>query len=307
MRLRSGSPHWIVDQRTIDSTSIVFDLTCGPNLAELTEVGLRQGFQVTGVGSTKVMEGHGPTATAAQDRQALHQLEVRPSNPAASLSLTDSSLRIIHQDTGAVDVQLRPGLYKIRIEIARDVGSVSEPIILLDDDVDDSAESLPVPTPAPLAHSASGKTRRRKLLLIVASRLHPLSVLEVRDRHGSYIQRFDTARSIPSPRPPDQSVCGSGRFPAGPITCVTDFPNKQPFSWGLREPRTRANSRILSLRPRALRRPKAAIPCGSAMRRSWKGCSWKPTATDRHDHRRLCAAARRRGARARLAQDRAIR
>lgn len=91
MRLRSGSPHWIVDQRTIDSTSIVFDLTRRPNLAELTEVGLRQGFQVTGVGGTKVVEGHGPTVTAAQDRQALHQLEVRPSNPAASLSLADSS------------------------------------------------------------------------------------------------------------------------------------------------------------------------------------------------------------------------
>lgn len=225
MRIWSGSPHRIIEQRTIDSTSIVFDLTRGLYVAEVAEVGLRQGFQVTGVGGTKVVvEGHGPTVTATQDRQALHRLEVRPSNPAASLSLTDSSLRIIHQDTGAIDLQLRPGVYKIRIEIGRDVGSVSEQIILLDDDVDDSAEAPPVPTPAPLAHSVFGKSRHRKLFLDAAwrhggrpplpkdcagisvlgrfwfppdrpsaSRLHPLAGLELRDWHGRYVEQFDTA------------------------------------------------------------------------------------------------------------------
>jgi hypothetical protein len=96
---------------------------------------------------------------------------VRAANPAATISVLDHNLQRIFSDTGALHEFDAPGVYKIRIELGRDISNVSEQVILLDADMETAFVPAPeVPSPAPIPGSALASEAHAEPFLDAAAR-----------------------------------------------------------------------------------------------------------------------------------------
>jgi Caspase domain len=155
LRIWAGQPHrqLLVERPAAD----VWEgrLYRGLYVVDVPELGLRHGFQVTGGGDVDVSVTEQGPAVVQPPATATYRLCVKSSNDAASIILTDHRFTRLLTETGSLDSpQEEPGVYKVRVEIGRDIGSPSEQIIVLDRDHVDQAVAAPLSSPAPIPGSA---------------------------------------------------------------------------------------------------------------------------------------------------------
>jgi hypothetical protein len=154
LRIWGGQPHrqFLAERPAAD----VWEgkLFRGLYVAEVPDLGLRHGFQVTGAGDVEVtVTEQGPPVTPPA--AATFRLSVGSPNKAASIILTDYKFTRLLTGTGSLESPNEmPGVYKVRVEIGREVGSPSERIIVLDRDHVDQAVAAPLTSPAPIPGSA---------------------------------------------------------------------------------------------------------------------------------------------------------
>jgi hypothetical protein len=148
----TGRPHAaVVTQPLGPDAAWTGDLVRGLYVAEVPAAGLRQGVAVTGAGDVDVeLVTAGPPVVAPA--AASFAFEVVADNPAAAITVTDHRFELAYSDTGQLRERDLPGVYRVRAELGRDIGSVAEKIVLLDRDlVGHRIAAPPVPSPAPSA------------------------------------------------------------------------------------------------------------------------------------------------------------
>jgi hypothetical protein len=155
IRIWGGRPHTRLAADIVTDAGWTGDLVRGLYLAEVPAARLRHGFQVTGTGGvSQQIQQQGPPVVPAQGSE-LFELDITTKNAASTITVVDHNFQRVITDTGEIHERDMPGVYKVRVEIGRDVGTTSEEILLLDRDVDRAAMSSPaLPSPAPLPGSA---------------------------------------------------------------------------------------------------------------------------------------------------------
>jgi hypothetical protein len=154
----TGRPHAAVLSQPLGPDGVwTGDLTRGLYLAEVPAAGLRQGVAVSGAGDVDAeLTTPGPPVAAPPANPAEFTLEVVAENPAAAITVTDHRFDLAVSDTGHLRERDLPGVYRVRVELGRDIGSVAEEIILLDRDVLAHRVTTPlVPSPAPIPGGAA--------------------------------------------------------------------------------------------------------------------------------------------------------
>jgi hypothetical protein len=171
LKLWTGRPHAAVVRQKLTGNSWHGELVRGLYVAEIANAGVRHGFQVTGAGSRHIrLTDIGDPVRPPHPTQ-LFSIGVRAANPAATISVLDHNLQRIFSDTGALHEFDAPGVYKIRIELGRDISNVSEQVILLDADMEPAFVSAPeVPSPAPIPGSALASEAHAEPFLEAAAR-----------------------------------------------------------------------------------------------------------------------------------------
>ena len=155
LRIWAGRPHTLAVSETLVGTEWTGGLVRGLYLAEVPEAGLRHGFAVTGTGDVHgEVRDQGPPVIAATGAEKFW-LDVEAQNAAATITVTDNNFQRIFTGTGELRERDKPGLYKVRVEFARDIGTVSEEIVMLDrDGMRLGVAARPLPSPAPIPGSA---------------------------------------------------------------------------------------------------------------------------------------------------------
>jgi hypothetical protein len=156
LKIWTGRPLAHVLSVALSSDEWTGELLRGLYVAEVAAAGLRHGFQVTGSGDVEVaVTLHGPPVVtpAASD---LFSLDVVAENKAAAIVVTDYAFNRAFTDTGELHEREVPGVYKIRLEFGRDIGTISEHVVLLDRDVlaGGLITSSQLPSPAPIPGTA---------------------------------------------------------------------------------------------------------------------------------------------------------
>lgn len=172
LKLWTGRPHAAVVCQKLTGSSWQGELVRGLYVAEITDAGVRHGFQVTGAGARRIrLTDIGDPVRPPHPTQ-LFSIDVRTANPAATISVLDHNLHRIFSDTGALQEFDAPGVYKIRIELGRDISSVSEHVILLDADMETTTfiPAPEVPSPAPIPGSALASEAHAEPFLDAAAR-----------------------------------------------------------------------------------------------------------------------------------------
>jgi hypothetical protein len=154
LKLWTGRPHREVVSDVLTGGEWTGSLVRGLYLAEVGAAGLRQGFQVSGAGDLDLaIERRGPAVVPA-DGSELFQLDVVADNKAATIAVTDYRFERVFSDTGELHERDVPGVYKVRIQFGRDIGTVSEEVLLLDRDLSPQPTAPPLPSSAPILDSA---------------------------------------------------------------------------------------------------------------------------------------------------------
>jgi hypothetical protein len=171
IRIWGGRPHTRLVADTLTAAGWSGDLVRGLYLAEVPSAGLRHGFQVTGTGGvSQQIQQQGPPVVPAEASE-LFRLDITTENAASTISVIDHNFQRVITDTGEIHERDMPGVYKMRVEIGRDLGTVSEEILLLDRDVHRIAvDSPPLPSPAPIPGSAFTHESHAKLFAGAALR-----------------------------------------------------------------------------------------------------------------------------------------
>lgn len=156
LRIWTGRPHAAAVTETLAGQEWVGTLARGLYVAEIADAGLRQGFQVSGAGEVHVTVTETGPAVLPPDGSASFALNVVAGNPATAIAVTDYRFELVFKETGELHETDLPGVYKIRVQFGRDIGSVSEEIMLLDRNLDwtKPAPAPQLPSPAPIPASA---------------------------------------------------------------------------------------------------------------------------------------------------------
>jgi hypothetical protein len=156
LRIWTGRPHTAVVTDALAGQEWTGTLVRGLYVAEVSEAGLRQGFQVSGAGDVRVTVTETGPAVVPSNGSTFFALNVVAGNPAATIAVTDYRFELAFTETGELHETDMPGVYKIRTQFGRDIGTVSEEIVLLDRDQErgKSAPAPQLPSPAPIPGSA---------------------------------------------------------------------------------------------------------------------------------------------------------
>ncbi|MET0828273.1 MAG: caspase family protein [Microbacterium sp.] len=128
----TGRPPRRVVSETLNGTGWTGGLVRGLYVAELPAAGFRQGFQVSGAGDLEVAVTRHGEPVVPSDGSELFTLDVHAANPAASVSVMDYQFNRIVSATGELHVRDMPGVYKVRVELGRDITTISDEVVLLD-------------------------------------------------------------------------------------------------------------------------------------------------------------------------------
>lgn len=157
IQIWGGEPHAVVKTATLAGKQSKVPLDRGLYVAEIAPLGFRHGFEVTGSGDVEVsIADKGPAVkpAVAGDRFTLN---VQADNQAALITVIDHQFGRRLEGTGIVAAGEPAGLYKIRVQIGRDICGVMDRVIVLD-----RSDPLPVGTPAlPAAGFASASAPAR--------------------------------------------------------------------------------------------------------------------------------------------------
>jgi hypothetical protein len=182
LHLWTGRPHVAAVSQDLAGPEWTGRLVRGLYVAEVPAAGLRHGFQVTGSGGIEVTVTDTGPPVAPADWSRLYPLNVVADNPAAEIMVSDYKFDRIFLETGALHDRDAPGVYKIRVQIGRDIATASEKVVLLDRELTDGGQvaAPPLPSPAPIpgaaltseshvkpfseaaARAGTGPTRRRR-------------------------------------------------------------------------------------------------------------------------------------------------
>lgn len=141
----TGRPPRRVVSETLSGTGWTGGLVRGLYVAELPAAGLRQGFQVSGAGDMEVSVALQGEPVIPSDGSELFTLDVDAANPAASVSVMDYQFNRIVSSTGELHVRDMPGVYKVRVEVGRDITTISDEVLLLDRNQHIGAMTSPSP------------------------------------------------------------------------------------------------------------------------------------------------------------------
>jgi Caspase domain len=156
LKIWTGRPHAAVVTDTLTGPEWTGALVRGLYVAEVSEAGLRQGFQVSGAGAVRVTVTEPGPAAVPSDGSTLFALNVVAENPAAAIAVTDYRFELVFTETGELHETDLPGVYKIRVQFGRDIGTISEEVVLLDRDQHRGKPAVAphLPSPAPIPGSA---------------------------------------------------------------------------------------------------------------------------------------------------------
>lgn len=135
LRIWSGAPHRQIVGEALDGPAWSGQLVRGLYVADVPDAGLRQGFQVTGVGDVDAgIVANGPPVTVC-DGSTLLTLDVQVTNPATSVVVVDDEFQRVVTATGRLTDREAPGVYKVRTQFGRDMTTATDEIVLLDSDL----------------------------------------------------------------------------------------------------------------------------------------------------------------------------
>jgi hypothetical protein len=156
LHLWTGRPHVAAVSQDLTGPEWTGRLVRGLYVAEVPDAGLRQGFQVTGSGEVEVTVAETGPPVKRADWSRLYPLNVVADNAAAEIMVSDYKFDRIFTETGALHDRDAAGVYKIRVQIGRDIATASEKVVLLDRELVDGGRvaAPPLPSPAPIPGSA---------------------------------------------------------------------------------------------------------------------------------------------------------
>ncbi len=156
LNLWTGRPHVAAVSEDLGGPEWTGRLVRGLYVAEVPGANLRQGFQVTGSGEVEATVTGTGAPVAPADWSRLYPLNVVADNAAAEIMVADYKFDRIFLETGALHDRDAPGVYKIRVQIGRDIATASEEVVLLDRELTDGGRvaAPPLPSPAPIPGAA---------------------------------------------------------------------------------------------------------------------------------------------------------
>ncbi|MGX1159798.1 caspase domain-containing protein [Arthrobacter sp. SLBN-100] len=155
LKIWAGSPHKPVVEAILTGAEWTGELVRGLYVAEVAAAGLRHGFQVTGTGSVTCAVSDRGNAVIEPPAEGQFTLDVVAQNAAATITVMDHNFTKIYTSTGELHERDVPGVYKVRTQIGREMGTIKEEILLLDwDTARDSMAARALPSPAPIPGSA---------------------------------------------------------------------------------------------------------------------------------------------------------
>ena len=154
MRIWTGRPPRRVVSEKLSGTQWTGDLVRGLYVAEVPATGLRHGFQVSGAGNVEADVTHQGEKVVASDGSELFTIDVVAANPAATIAVLDYQFNRIASATGALHMRDMSGIYKVRVELGRDISTISDEVLLLDRDHRMGAMPSQLSSPAPIPGSA---------------------------------------------------------------------------------------------------------------------------------------------------------
>jgi hypothetical protein len=156
LHLWTGRPHVAAVSQDLAGPEWTGRLVRGLYVAEVPGAGLRQGFQVIGSGEVEVTVTETGPAVEPANWSKLYPLNVVADNPAAEIMVADYKFDRIFTQTGALHDRDAAGVYKLRVQIGRDIATASEKVVLLDRELQDGGQvaAPPLPSPAPIPGSA---------------------------------------------------------------------------------------------------------------------------------------------------------
>lgn len=214
-----GSPLAEVTRARLTARGVALALPRGLYAAEVKDAGLLELFEVSGpevVALTLKRKGK----LKPLQPGAVHQLRAHTANPAATLTLLDGTVSRVAQANGVIAGEYPLGIYKIVAQFARNVGSTTGEIILIDRDI--TALTLsepPLASPAAIAntrftheyqiHAAESLARAGSALGLLARYWtgpepktrgrnkypHPFSGLSLHSRQGALIADIQSHQS----------------------------------------------------------------------------------------------------------------
>jgi hypothetical protein len=223
LNLWTGRPHVAAVSQDLDGPEWTGRLVRGLYVAEVPAAGLRHGFQVTGSGGVEatVTDTGPPVASAEWSR--LYPLNVVADNPAAEIMVSDYKFDRIFIETGALHDRDAPGVYKLRVQIGRDIATALERVVLLDRELTDGGQvaAPPVPSPAPIPGAALTSEAHVKPFSEAASRAGDFQPARAGEATISIMTRYWTDPAAPAgdgrplPHPMDglQLSGATGSFP----------------------------------------------------------------------------------------------
>ncbi|MET1085908.1 MAG: caspase family protein [Arthrobacter sp.] len=155
LRVWTGRPHRPAVEVTLAGTEWLGELVRGLYVAEVAAAGLRHGFQVTGTGSVTCDVTERGAAVIEPTGDGQFTLDVVAQNAAATITVMDHKFTKVYTSTGELHERDLPGVYKVRTQIGREMGTIKEEILVLDwDTARDSMAARALPSPAPIPGSA---------------------------------------------------------------------------------------------------------------------------------------------------------
>ncbi len=205
LRIWADRPYTRVVSAPLTGTEWTGELERGLYVAELP--GVRHGFQVSGGGDVDVAVRDPGEPVLAQPGATRFKLHVRADNAAAAITVTDYAFERVFIGTGELHASDKPGVYKVRVEIGRDMARASEQVVLLDRDltVDHATAGRP-PAQAPVTGSAPLSHQRDPFHADART-----GALEepARDRCAmSVLARYGSAPDAPGTAPPPHPMAG---------------------------------------------------------------------------------------------------
>ncbi len=206
----TGRPPRRVVTETLNGAEWSGELVRGLYVAELPGAGFRHGFQVSGAGDVAIAVTRRGELVIPSDGSELFTLDVVAANPAASVAVLDYQFNRIVSATGAVHVRDMSGVYKVRVELGRDITTISDEVLLLDRN-HAPAPIIPstVPTPESDLDSASAASARRGAFTGPAAGKAAISLVT---RAWTAVEATEAAgRSVPHPMQGLRLVTSAGR------------------------------------------------------------------------------------------------
>lgn len=124
-KLWSGRPVTFETGKIPGSSKLKLKLRPGLYAIEVSDLGLRQGFEVTGPSAITISEKGPPVAVGNK----LVPITVDPSDPTAEIYLVDEAFSLVDRDIGKLSTKVPPAIYKTRI---RSGDRLAEQVYLLD-------------------------------------------------------------------------------------------------------------------------------------------------------------------------------